>query len=149
MPYTNWDWAEAGYPNGAFVPSRKSPLMRNSGDAGYTQTRPMWTRDLWVFNVEYSVIMPEAYIYIVNFWHTMRGGALFYFTWPVGLYGIPPEYYFADPGGLSPWSSEEAIGYGESPEHLVRFGMDELAVSRVMATENYWATSSPIIFEQV
>ena len=149
MAYDTWDWDQAGYPNRGFQPIRKSPRLMNSGDAGYAQTRPLWTRDLWTFNLEYSVVYPEGFIYIVNFWHSMRGGALFYLPWPVGLYGIPPEYYTADPGGLSPWSSEVEPGYGEGPTHLVRFGMDDLSLSRVAAPENYWFTVAPIVFEQV
>lgn len=148
MAYVTWDWSQSGYPSN-FSPSRKSPQLRNENDAAYVQTRPQWTRDLWVISLEFSIIRPASYTYLIDFFHTHRGGAFFYWMWPYGLYGIPPEYYTADPGGLSPWSSELTPGFGEAMTLLVRFGMNEFPVSRRKTAENIWATTSPIILEQI
>jgi hypothetical protein len=58
------------------------------------------------------------------------------------LYGIPPEFYTADPGGINPWSSEVEIGYGESPTHLVRIEADSLEADRLQdSVDNYWRVS--------
>ena len=149
MAYATWSWTDAGLPNGAWRTKRRSIRLKNENDSGYPQTRPLYTRDLWTFELEYAVLGPAAYVYVVGFFHDHRGGDLFYLNGPWGLYGIPPEYYVADPGGLSPWSSEIEPGYGDAPTHLVRFGMDELSIERFAYVSDQWATSAPIIFEQV
>jgi hypothetical protein len=145
MAYDTWAWAltddaqGVGYPQ-RFNPKRISPLRKQSVEAGYTVTRPKFTKDYWIFTVGWDTLHPSGYIYLVDFFYDHRGGVAFYFTWPVGLYGIPPQMYFADPGGVSPWSSEVEPGFGESPTYLCRFDMDELSADRVQqVANNYWA----------
>jgi hypothetical protein len=144
MAYDTWAWAltedaqGAGYPQ-RFQPIRTDPRLGQRVEAGYSPTRPKYTKAYWIFNVGWSTLHPSGYIYLVDFFDDHRGGIPFYFTWPVGLYGIPPQLYFADPGGLSPWSSEVEPGFGESPTYLCQFDMDELGAERVEGvSNNYW-----------
>lgn len=152
MSYTKWDWSVesgSGLPRG-FEPVRRSPQRRHETDAGYFETEPKYTRDTWLFRVEWGHIYPQCYIWLVNFWHAHRGGQLFHFTWPVGLYGLPPEFDTADPGGVSPWSSEIEPGYGEAMWHLCRFVGDDFGVRRIdSAIDNLWNTTGAIEIEQV
>jgi hypothetical protein len=150
MAYDTWDWNKdtgSGNPSG-FEPNRVSPTLKQDKESGNTATRPLYTRDYWIFSVDFSLIRPNGYIYIIDFFHAHRGGLPFYMTWPVGLYGIPPEYYTADPGGLSPWSSEVEPGYGESPTYLVRFNQDQLPVKKARQI-SCWQTSAPMEFRQL
>lgn len=142
MSYVQWEWdlsaSGSGLPNGEFTPTRHSPLVKNETDAGYRYTRAAFPKDYWTFRVGWNAISPSGYIYVMDFFHSHRGGQLFYMEWPVALYGIPYEYYFADPGGTGIWSSETEIGYGEGPNLLVQFITEEMSASRVMGPENYW-----------
>jgi hypothetical protein len=141
MSYDTFAWTltedaqGAGYPQ-TFRPKRLSPILRQTVEAGYMVTRPKFTKDQWVFTTGWKTMKPSGYIYLVDFFNDHRGGTGFYFTWPVGLFGIPPQMYFADPGGISPWSSEVEPGFGESPTYLVRFDMDELDFDRVEGVRN-------------
>lgn len=146
MSYVTWDWSrETGTGNpSALEPRRVSPLMKNENDAGYVFTSPLHTRDYWIFSVSFALIRPQGWVYLVDLFHAHRGGLPFYFLMPWGLYGYPEPFDTADPGGVSPWSSEVEIGYGEGPTWLVRFNSDQLPVTRLKMSDNYWATSSPI-----
>lgn len=151
MSYVKWDWSvETGFgPPAGFEPVRRSPQSRHETDAGYFDSEPKYTRDTWLFRVSWGHIHPPCYVRLVNFWHAHRGGQLFYFTWPMGLYGLPPEFDMADPGGVSPWSSELVPGYGEAMWHLCSFKGDEFPVKRLeSAIENIWATTGTIEIEQ-
>jgi hypothetical protein len=124
-------------------------MLKQDKESGYQQTAPLFTKDCWKFSVEWGLIMPASYIYLVNFWHDHRGGQLFYFAWPWGLYGIPLEMYNADPSGSSPWSSEVDVGFGDAPTYLVYFTQDEFPIERHMTPENYWKTSGAIELRSV
>lgn len=146
MAYDTWDWDKTtgvGYPSGVEL-KRQSPTLRQSSDAGYVSTRPAFTRDRWLIGVSFALIRPAGFIYLVDFFHSHRGGTPFYWKCHFGFYGIPYTYELADPGGISPWSSEIDPGYGDAPTWLVRFNADDLPLSRLKMHDNYWATSSPI-----
>jgi hypothetical protein len=150
MAYDTWSWDRetgAGFPSG-FEPSRVSPILTQDKEAGYTPTRPLYTKDFWVFSVEFSLIRPPSYIYMIDFFHDHRGGIPFYFLWPWGLWGIPEQFYTADPGGIDPWSSEVEPGYGDSPTWLVRFNQDRIPIKRSKQL-GHWATSAPLEFRQL
>ena len=138
-----WNLADggSGEPNGEFTPIRYSRMLTNESEAGYRYTRAAFTKDYWILKVGWNAMYPSGYIYTMDFFHAHRGGQLFYMKWPLGLYGIPYEYYFADPGGTGVWSSETEIGYGDGPTLLVQFTTDQLSASRVMSPENYWQVS--------
>lgn len=152
MSYVKWDWTTetgSGQPSG-FESVRRSPQERHDIDAGYQATSPNYTCDKWLYKVEFACIEPSCFVWLVDFWHAHRGGQFFYFTWPVGLFGLPEELYTADPGGSSPWSSELAPGFGEAMWHLCRFKDDEFPLKRRSSTiENTWATTGAIQIEQV
>lgn len=143
-----WSWEQMGRPSG-FAPVRVSPVLIQDKEAGYQVTRPKFTKDIWKFQIEYARMKPSAYIWLVNFFHLHRGGQLFYFQWPFGGFGIPEEYQEPNPGSPLPFSTEIAVGYGEGPVHIARFVSTELAVKRLRAHDNYWATTSPIEIVQV
>lgn len=150
MAYVTFSWdvdAGAGFPSG-LESRRHSPLVTQDSEAGYTLSRPRYTRDYWVFAVTWAIIRPASYVYLVDFFHAHRGGDPFYFKIPWGLYGIPPEYYTADPGGVSPWSSEIEPGYGDAPTYLVRFNSDILPIGKARQV-SCWTTMSPIEFRQL
>jgi hypothetical protein len=150
MSYDTFSWDKdvgAGNPSG-FEARRQSPIVKQETEAGYTVTRAQYTRDFWLFNVTWTLLRPQGYVYLVQFFHDHRGGTPFYFQPPWGLYGIPPEYETADPGGVSPWSSELEPGYGDSPTYLVRFNSDVLPVSKTRQID-CWQTTSAIEFRQV
>lgn len=144
MAYETWNWTldESGGGSGLpqrFLPKRVSPLLKQETEAGYIVTRPKYTKDHWIFQVGWDTMHPAGYVYLANFFYARRGGDLFYFTWPVALYGLPSELYTADPGGISLWASEVEPAYGVSPTWLVRFNQDELNAERVQGVENnYW-----------
>lgn len=148
MAYETWDWDSIGKACD-FNPKRNSPTVRSPDAAGYVKTRTMWTRDLWVFTLNYHFLGPSAYVYLVNFFHTHRGGTLFYFPWPIVLMNYPPMGGDADAGGNQPFDSELDVGFNEGPTILGRFGMDALDCRRIPNKRNYWRTNSPIIIEQV
>jgi hypothetical protein len=150
MAYDTFSWdpdTGAGNPS-AFEGRRNSPIVGPDLDAGYAETAPEYTRDLWTFTVSWSILRPASYIYLVDFFHDHRGGLPFYFRQPWGLYGIPPEYETADPGGLSPWSSEVDPGYGDAPTHLVRFNSGVLPIAKARQV-SCWSTTSPVEFRQI
>jgi hypothetical protein len=130
-----------------------SPVLYNDTDAGYRMTSPKHTKDRWKASFDYNDnLSPSGFIYLADFYDTHRGGALFYFKIHLGLYGIPYEYYQANPGGINIWDSEIEPGYGDAPTWLVRFDpeMGELAVDRTkLVVNNYWSTVSPIVVVQV
>lgn len=150
MAYDTFSWdADSGAGNpSAFEARRNSPLLKQDTEAGYTITRPKYTRDFWVFAVTWSLLRPHSYIYLVDFFHDHRGGQAFYFKAPWGLYGIPEELYTADPGGLDPWSSEIEAGYGDPPTYLVRFNSDILPIAKARQI-SCWSTPSPVEFRQL
>jgi hypothetical protein len=123
---------------------RVSPILKQDDDAGYQITRPLYTKDHWLFRVDFALIRPASMIYMTDFFHDHRGGTAFYFKTSFGLYGIPETYALADPGGISPWSSEVDPGYGESPTWLVRFVSDRLGFKRLRKHDNYWGLTEPM-----
>jgi hypothetical protein len=125
--------------------------LSQASDAGYYATRPAFTRDRWLVELEFKMVRPSGFTYIVDFFHDHRGGTPFYFRFYFGLWGIPPEYAIADPGGVSPWSSEIEPGFGDAPTWLVRFdpSMSKLPFSRYRAAENYWEMTSPLVVVQI
>lgn len=150
MAYDTFSWdkdAGAGNPS-AFEGQRNSPIITQESEAGYFPTAPKYTRDFWIFSVSWSLVRPASYIYLMDFWHDHRGGIPFYFKQPWGLYGIPPEFYTADPGGLSPWSSEVEPGYGDAPTYLVRFNSDVIPIAKARQV-SCWTTTRPVEFRQI
>jgi len=152
MSYAAFDWtiATGAGATVSLETERLSPMLSNTVEAGYLTTAPSYTRDQWLFKVHFKILRASGYIYLNDFFHSHRGGQLFHFRIPVGLFGIPLEFYYADPGGLSPWSSELEIGYGEAPTYLCRFLNQSLAIARREDTvQNYWHTVSPLEIRQV
>lgn len=151
MAYSTWDWSKVTGVGAtcSIDTERLSPALSDEVQAGYITTAPAFSKDFWLFKINFKVIRSPGYIYLVDFFHSHRGGQLFYFKLPFGLYGIPLEFYTADPGGVSPWSSEKEIGYGEPPTYLVRFMNQSLPITRRDDTaQNYWFSSSPIELRQ-
>jgi len=146
MSYPTWDWTRetgSGRPT-VFDPYRLSPMLKQDKESGYQQTAPLYTKDYWKFSIEFGLIFPASYIYLVDLWHSVRGGQLFYLSWPWGLYGIPLELYNADPSGSSPWSSEFDVSLGNAPTWLCHFTQDQIPLRRLKTHENYWQTASAI-----
>ena len=151
MSYLTWDWDSAtgsGWPS-AFMPEHVDPILTQESEAGVVSTEPLFTAPHWVFNLEFSVIRPWGYIYLVNWRHTHRGGIPFYFRWPYELAGIPPEAYLADPGGITPWSSEIAPLAGHGPTYLVYWVNDTFQVARRKGVNNYYNGSGTIQLRSV
>lgn len=151
MAYATWDWSKLTGVGAtcSIETDRLSPQLSHEVQAGYLVTAPAFTKDFWIFRINFKVLRPSGYIYLIDFFHSHRGGGLFYFRLPFGLYGIPLEFYTADPGGISPWSSELDPGFGEAPTYLVRFTNKSLPLTRRDdTTNNYWFSTSPIELRQ-
>jgi hypothetical protein len=147
MSYDTWDWTILTGVGATcnITTDRLSPVLSNTVEAGYLETGPKYSRDNWLFKVNFKVLRPSGYVYLVNFYHDHRGGQLFYFKLPFGLQGIPLELYSADPGGQSPWSSEVDLGAGEAPTYLARIMNNNLPIVRRDDTvQNYWYSESPL-----
>lgn len=137
----------AGLPR-VWRPKRQSPTVRSEKNAGYVQTRRKWTRNLWVFEAQMPPLEPNNYVYLAEFFEAHYGGDLFYLQWPIGMYGLPPEYGgVADPGSTDMWDTGITTGYGEGIIHIVRFGMDELAAD-YNEQADLWYVTDNLIFEQ-
>jgi hypothetical protein len=151
MAYVTWDWDRdtgTGYPSKVEI-HRLSPVVRSDTESGYQITRSKWTRDRWLIVIDFALIRPTGFIYLVDFFHAHRGGAAFYWMYPYGIYGIPEEMMTADPGGSSPWSSEVEPGFGDAPTWLCRFATDKLPLSRQKRHDNYMQLSEPIQLIQI
>lgn len=146
MAYDTWSWDKdtgTGGPTG-FDMDRLSEQLVNENDAGYNFTEPLNTKDRWIFTISFSIIRPQGMVYLTDFFHSHRGGAPFYFRAPWGFYGRPEYLYTADPGGVSPWSSEIEPGFGDSPTWKVYFKSTRLPFSRHQTKNNYWYLREPI-----
>ncbi len=154
MSYQTLDYSKSGYPS-SFAPKRVSHFLAQDTEAGYSQTSPSFTRDYWSFSVGWAAMSPDSYVYLMNFFHSHRGGQFFYFRWPTGIFGADgstsglsdtdalnaPGIYEADPGGVFPFSSEIAQGFGYSPIQLVRFDIQELEATLINARKNLWTVN--------
>jgi hypothetical protein len=154
MSYDTFDYTLSGYPS-SFAPKRVSKILKQDTEAGYTATAPAFTKDYWIFTVGWNAMQPDGYVYLVNFFHSHRGGLQFYFRWPTGIFGEAgsriglsdndiTKYYTnapdlaASPGSTYPFGSEKEQGFGHSPIYLVKFDMDELESTLIMARKNLW-----------
>ncbi len=154
MSYDTFDYSISGYPS-SFSPRRISKILKQETEAGYTATSAAFTRDYWTFQVGWNAMSPNGYIYLMNFYHSHRGGSLFYFRWPTGQFGAEgstsglssdyvagaPGAYEADPGSSYPFGSETAPGFGYSSIYLVRFDIDDMEASLINARKNLWQVS--------
>jgi hypothetical protein len=136
-----------------FQPVWDDNVLESQTESGHKETASDDVRGRWIFKIGLSHITPEYYIYLVDFFHAHRGGALFYFKVPYGIAGIPEEGGTSIPGGDNPWDSEVEPGAGEGPTYLVRrvqrqFGAKKKFLDKG-TPENYYETTEDLEFEQV
>ena len=134
----------ASYPS-SFSCRLIDPVVRSPKGTGIVQTRPENPIAKWQFTLNFSFVHPSEWVYVHDFWYAHRGGALFYFQWPMGLYGIPsfggvPLY---DPTYI--WDTAITTGFGEGPVKICYFDMDELGYVRKSGIENYWTLETSLI----
>jgi len=146
IEYDRWSWDEltgSGPPTG-FAPKRIAPILKQDKDAGYTQTRPQFTRKHWLYRVEWAEdhITPWSFLYIIDFLDG-HSGQIFEMQWPVGVPGMPQN---VAPG--SPWETEDEPGEGGGPIHLVRYLLDDVPLKR-SKLPGWYQTESPLEFVQV
>jgi hypothetical protein len=146
MVYDTWDWSPvtgSGMPSG-FMPDRVDPDLAQEAESGVITSEPQYTAGHWVFDLEFSMIRPWSWIWLIDWKHLHRGKIPFYWRFPYEMAGIPPGAELADPGGITPWSSEIAVMAGYGPTYLVVWMNDNLKVSRKNHANNYWSTTGAI-----
>ena len=121
MAYETFPIETVGYPSRMRVKDL-APVYSTPYE-GYEQTGMAVTRIRKEFEVTYERMESDQWIALVEFYHTVHGGAdAFYWQFPIGVYGSESGYGM---GGYGEGGYGEG-GYGEGPVFLVRFVGDEL-----------------------
>lgn len=151
MAYDTWDWdptTGSGRETG-FLANPVDPLLSQGSESGAFSTEPLYTSGFWLVELKFGALRPWNYIWLVNWKYTHRG-IPFYWRWPFEMAGAPDEIEFADPGGLSPWSSEVEVLAGYGPTFLMLWVDDDFPVSRVPNVQNnYWEAARAVTLRQV
>jgi hypothetical protein len=125
------------------------PMFVQESESGQMETEPVTGRGHWEITLEFKGVRPWGFVNFLEFRQAHRGGIPFYYRIPFEMAGIPPEAEMANPGGLSVWASEFAIGAGHGPTFLVKWMGDDLEFERVHVHENYWIMTGTVILRQV
>lgn len=142
MPYDTWDWDKitGSGTTCVFRPKRIDPILSQDSESGTSSTEPLFTAGYWIFTIQFSLLKPWNYIWLVDWKHSHRGGTPFYIEWPMEMAGVPEGAEQADPGGISPWSSEIDVGAGQGPTFLMYWMSDDIESDRLFGSVNYWSS---------
>jgi hypothetical protein len=145
----SWDKdTGAGRPSSYSV-ELDDPIIRSPKGTGIQQTRPKNPIAKWIFYVGFSFLRPQCHKYVFDFYHTHRGGQLFYFQWPFSMYGAPTGFGGAplgDPTDI--WDTAIASGFGMGPIRICWFDMDRMKADRRHSAENYWSLPDILVIAE-
>lgn len=165
MTLLSWNWDDYGYFAELGI-DEVCHTIRHQYGGGYDASRPEASKMQKEFQIQFTYMTSENWIFLVEFWRSVHGNAdAFYFQFPAELYGSPGYGGFTFTfgsillaggsgyggyGGVEPpdgFDADQAVGYGEGPIFTTKFVNDRLPQRHRSDIPGYWRTDQILIRE--